>query len=159
MSCSHPRLIVGLDHSYCPDCRKSFTQLSLFSESPRIAQKPARPLLAEPPTPRQPMDAQQLSLFSQSPESALLAETEPDTSASDLARLHQKIYECPSHGQRYFKYVCSLGHKIEIQRWIPGGNVRNRTAQRRAAQVRTWIKEGVGPREIDRRIQVWSKRV
>lgn len=100
----------------------------------------------------------QLSLFPESPNTPLLAEPEPVPSASDLARIHQKIYECPSHGNRYFKYVCSLGHKIAIQRWIPGGNVRNRTAQRRAAQVRAWIKEGVGPREIDRRIQAWSNR-
>lgn len=100
----------------------------------------------------------QLPLFPESTENPLLAETDPLTSASNLARANQKIYECPSHGQHYFKYVCSLGHKIAIQRWIPGGNIRNPIARRRAAQVRSWIRSGVPPLEIDRRIKLWSKK-
>lgn len=100
----------------------------------------------------------QLPLFPESTENPLLAEANPLTSASNFARANQKIYECPSHGQRYFKYVCSLGHQIAIQRWIPGGNIRNRTAQRRAAQVRSWIRSGVPPLEIDRRIKLWSTK-
>ncbi len=100
----------------------------------------------------------QLELFPENSNTPLLAESDPTTSASNLARCHQQIYACSSHGQRYFKYVCSIGHHIAIQRWIPGGNVRNRTAQRRAAQVRTWIVSGVHPREIERRIKSWPAR-
>lgn len=104
------------------------------------------------------MKAEQLPLFSQSPTTPLLAEPDPATSASTLARCHQKIYECSSHGQRYFKYVCSLGHKIAYQQWIPGGNVRNPVARKRAAEVRSWIKSGVPPAEIVIRIKRFSKR-
>jgi hypothetical protein len=114
-------------------------------------------LVELPPTYKDAM-TNQLSLFSESTEKPLLAELKPSLSASELARFHQKIYQCPSHGQRYYKYVCSIGHKIAIQRWIPGGNIRNRTAQRRAAQVSAWIVAKVNPLEIDRRIQQWQTR-
>lgn len=100
----------------------------------------------------------QLELFPESGGIPLLAETGPTTSASDLAKCHQQIYECSSHGNKYYKYVCSIGHHLAIQRWIPGGNIRNRTAQRRAAQVKSWIVAGVHPREIERRIGAWPAR-
>jgi hypothetical protein len=98
----------------------------------------------------------QLELFPENSAMPLLAEADPTTSASNLGRLRQQIYQCSSHGRKYFKYVCSIGHHLAIQCWIPGGNIANRTAQRRAAQVKSWIKAGVPPREIERRIKLWS---
>lgn len=45
--CRHPRLIPGIE-AYCPDCKKSFVQLDLFSQTKVKKQKKAKPKLQQP---------------------------------------------------------------------------------------------------------------
>jgi hypothetical protein len=119
-----------------------------------------KPLLSEtPPLLSETEESFPLPLLnSETNQTMLLSETNPTTSESKGDGLNQKVYIGKSHGRRYFRYVCSVGHKIAIQQTIPGGCIDNRIAQARAAEVERWIYHNVDPKEIERRIKAWPRR-
>lgn len=69
-----------------------------------------------------------------------------------------KIYEVPSRGHHYYRYVVNSGHTVLKSLNVPGGNTRNKIAQKRAHLVQEYIDRNVSPEDITKLIQSWQKK-
>ncbi|PSB20548.1 hypothetical protein C7B65_06485 [Phormidesmis priestleyi ULC007] len=106
------------------------------------------------------MNYQQLSLIesAETPTTPLLTER-PPRSVNDLASgFTHKIYEVPSRGHRYYRYVVNSGHEVIQSLSIPGGNTTNKIAQKRAKLVQEYLDRGVCPSDIINLIGSWQLR-
>jgi hypothetical protein len=112
-TCTHPRLIPGLEGNYCPDCHRLIP--------PSISVNP---------------DCENVY-------------------GNDPPEIHQAVYEVPSHGKRYYRYLATQGRQVLFSLHIPGGSTQNPKAQARATAVRSWIAAHQSPEHIQQRIDAW----
>jgi hypothetical protein len=104
------------------------------------------------------MKYQQLSLIesAETLTTPLLTERLP-RSVNDLAYgFTHKIYEVPSRGHCYYRYIINSGHAVVASLNIPGGNTTNKIAQKRAKLVQEYIDRDVAPSDIKKLIQSWQ---
>ena len=100
----------------------------------------------------------QLSLLeAEIPATPLLTENREHSDFSSAKGYAHQIYEVPSHGYKYFRYVVNCGHDVTESRSIPGGNTKNKLAQKRAALVQEYIDRGMTPPDILKLIDTWRK--
>ena len=106
------------------------------------------------------MKYHQLSLLEsgETPTTPLLTERGSHP-GSDLAYgFTHKIYEVPSRGHRYYRYIMNVGHTVIRSLSIPGGNTSNKIAQKRAKLVQEYLDRGVSPDDIIKLIESWQLR-
>lgn len=135
-ACTHPRSIPGIDSDWCPDCEQVIKPAPSKSAQ-RLTEIHAQIHLSTP-------------LFN-----PISVSTHPAVAYGNEAAIHHDIYEVPSHGKRYYRYVVTQGHRVIESRHIPGGNINNPKAKQRAARVRSWIEAGMSPSDIIAFIKKW----
>lgn len=100
----------------------------------------------------------QLSLLeAETPTTPLLTNSRGKTENLTENGYSHKIYTVPSKDKHYFRYVVNTGHTVTESRYIPGGNINNPVAQKRAALVQEYIDRGVEPTDIIKLIETWRK--
>ncbi|MGB3495311.1 MAG: hypothetical protein WBA57_21450 [Elainellaceae cyanobacterium] len=70
---------------------------------------------------------------------------------------HQ-VYEVPSHGRWYYRYVLNQGHRVVMSCHISGGDTHSQLAQNRALEVARWITTGRSPVDIEILIRSWPRK-
>lgn len=106
------------------------------------------------------MKYQQLALLetTETPTTPLLTERPPRSVSDSSHGFTHKIYEVPSRGHKYFRYVVNVGHEVTHSLSIPGGNTTNKIAQKRAKLVQEYLDRGVSPGDIIKLIESWQLR-
>jgi hypothetical protein len=153
---------VGISFDPCPtgyiclSCKQVWIQLSLIEtlsppmSTPVLSLKPKKRSIPHPPVASGKSEQIPLKLFPVS--ASLYQEWIPGT-------YHHCVRVYHSKGKLYYRYTCNVGHDVMFDLHIPGGNVRNAVAKRRAEQVRAWIREGFTPDQIAASIFQWRAKL
>lgn len=84
---------------------------------------------------------------------------------SDISRMNyygfrcaHAVYEVPSHGRWYYRYVVCKGHEVILSKHIPGGAVGTALADARGYEVGRFITIGRSPDDVLELIKSWGKK-
>jgi hypothetical protein len=139
--CNHPRAIVGLDGTWCPDCQRTFpTVPSPNQQLKDSASKQLEKLL--PSVPSENRDAPIPPVPTVPPDNRLWMTT--------------RTYR--SRGSLYYRFAWGIGDTIKQNIHIPGGCTDSPISTARREMVDHWIAIGHMPPEIVRAIAKWRNK-
>jgi hypothetical protein len=154
-SCPHRTVVPCPDGYLCLSCKQVWTQLSLIETK-------LPPMSTQTPSPTLHNSASTHPPVASGKTHQLPLKLSPVSASLDWDSASGKYHHCvrvySSKGKLYYRYTANVGHDVIFDIHIPGGNVRNPIAKRRAETVRSWIREGFTPEEISVSILQWRER-
>jgi len=162
-NCTHTRAIPAPDFAsaggyYCPDCRRGCARPSVFAPPPGRSvvstETPNPPLLTTPVIDPPRSHPKEAPLSRENSELSERLHSKQLVSSSKHKQAHD-VYEVSTQGRKYYRYIVTRGHEVDLSIHIRGGNITNSIAIGRADQVRRWIRQGLPPDKIAPMIRQW----